>query len=128
MAKTAMTASATIGFALSFGSGGLMTNLATGNALTGAILGLITGDWQQALDNADSDTGKKAAYAMANQYVNTGLAIAKEYQVANSVKSVFDAVDTWRKIDPPIPISVIGIDATDVVVEDGQETAVEMQY
>ena len=121
--KTVAVANATVKFALSFGSGGLMANLATGGSLVGLIAGIITGDWQQSLDQADSETGKRAAYAMADQLVNTGLAISKEYQVASSVKSVFEAVDTWRKIDPPISVSVLGIDATDVVVEDGEETA-----
>ena len=50
--------------------------------------------------------------------MSSDLGAMNELEIAKSVNSVFAAVDKWKKIDPPIPVTVMGVDMMDVVVPD----------
>ena len=121
LVKTTVTASAVMGAALSFGSGTTMAGIGLVNSLANSMGDAVVGPWADSLNKADSSTAQLMARAAAEVYVNSGLAAAKTYQVAQSVQSVFAAVDQWKKIDPPLPIMVLGVDVSDITIGDDEE-------
>jgi hypothetical protein len=123
MLKANITASAVVGAAVSFGSGVAMAGAGLVMGFANQMGEAVAGDWIKKLNAADISTAQLMARASANVYVNSGLAAAKSYEMAKSVNSVFTAVDQWRKIDPPIPVTVLGIDVTDITVSDDEEFA-----
>ena len=70
------------------------------------------------MSEADRNIMGRSAIAMGNLYFQTGFGAVNELEIAKSVNSVFAAVDKWKKIDPPIPVTVMGVDMMDVVVPD----------
>ena len=119
--KTLMTANAVMGAALAFGSGTAAAGAGLVSSMAASIGDSLVAPWENALNNADRDNASRVGNAIANLYINTGFAAAKQFEAATSVNSVFKAVDEWRKIDPPIPVTVLGIDMTDVVVPDDED-------
>jgi hypothetical protein len=121
MLKAQITASAVLGAAVSFGSGTAMAGAGLVLGLANALGDAVAGPWAKALDASDNSTAQLLARSSANVYINSGLAAAKGYEAAKSVNSVFAAVDQWKKIDPPIPVSVLAIDVTDITVGEEEE-------
>ncbi|NLB81505.1 MAG: hypothetical protein GX800_07845 [Clostridiaceae bacterium] len=79
-----------------------------------------TSEYTRSLDMLDDQVLSYVAMGMADLGVNTSVMLNKETNIAKSVNNVFTTMDRWRKVDPPLPLSLVTMQATDVVLENGQ--------
>jgi len=92
---------------------------AVGSALNVAGTLMDTSEYYKSLDTLDDQVLSYLAVGMADLAVNTSAMINKETNIASDVNAVFTTMDKWRKVDPPLPLELATMQATDVVLENG---------
>ncbi|HHW49787.1 MAG TPA: carboxypeptidase regulatory-like domain-containing protein, partial [Clostridiaceae bacterium] len=99
--------------------------------VTGSIVGTVfdetvdtvysdaIGQMESALAQRQEAYNAQVGQLLANNFMEIGKALGREVGVAQTVLNVLEAVDKWRKIDPPLPLTVMSFNIPDVVMEYG---------
>ncbi|MBQ7522918.1 MAG: PKD domain-containing protein [Oscillospiraceae bacterium] len=72
----------------------------------------------KAMDTLDDANLHNLASATADLTIATDLMLSKEAYIATDLKSVFETMESWRKIDPELPITLVTADVGDLSVAD----------
>ena len=97
-------------------SGALSSGIGAAASMAGAIMD--TSGYTTAMNTLDNANLYNLARATADLTVTTNLMLSKELAVAYDVRSVFETMDGWRKVDPELPLELVTADVADLTVAD----------
>jgi hypothetical protein len=81
------------------------------------------GQWESSLVDRQGAINAAVGEQVAYNYLVIGNTLSREVGVAQTVLNVLEAVDRWRKIDPPLPLTVESFSIPDVDIVAGSETS-----
>ncbi|MCR5826405.1 MAG: carboxypeptidase regulatory-like domain-containing protein, partial [Oscillospiraceae bacterium] len=95
-----------------------------GALAAGAVSGVAsklfgTSDFFAAQNQLDEANLFNLAKVTADLAVTTNLMLSKEAHIADDIHSVFETMESWRKVDPELPVELVTADVADVTVDDG---------
>ena len=86
------------------------------SAMAGAASVMLdTSQYTTAMNTLDNANLYNLAQATADLAITTNLMLAKEAGIAYDLYSVFDTMESWRKVDPALPIEIVTADVADLV-------------
>ncbi|MGI6358055.1 MAG: CARDB domain-containing protein [Bacillota bacterium] len=104
--------------------------LGTAGGIASMAFGTMTDIYDEALGSMEATVvsiqamhNRAVAEALADNYLAIGDTLQQEVGVAYSVRGLLAAVDEWRKIDPPLPVTVLSFQIPHAVVEQGERAA-----
>ncbi|MBR3641055.1 MAG: hypothetical protein IKN53_03385, partial [Oscillibacter sp.] len=79
---------------------------------------LDSSGYTTAMNTLDNANLYNLARATSDLTITTNLMLSKEANIATDVYSVFRTMESWRKVDPDLPIEIVTADVADLRTED----------